>query len=293
MTPELEKIMKLANSDLAAGRYADAETEYAHVLERDPDAYEALHARGMARTWRSTLLDGDPIALINSTDDALKLCRKVGGDESEFLNRISFEIINLTSRKYNELTRIYTSIARKENLKAPSPLFFYTWSLSRPQGMSMDDIYVPMINYLAAIIMVSEYLDRLLEGREDRKDRRLHNAGNLVIFYDWLISFEPTGWVHDSYYQDILKKKEKMIAVREQLETELDAPEFRHTPGDFPQGRPLPGLAIDADKEKKEAHFPVRPPFEVICPVCGTIQKSNRSICYQCSCKFFFDDDVE
>lgn len=293
MTPELEKIMKLANSDLSAGRYADAEAEYTHVLEGDPDAYEALHARGMARTWRSTLLEGDPIALIHSTDDALKLCRKVGGDEAEFLNRISFEIINLTSRKYNELTRIYTSIARKENLKAPSPLFFYTWSLSRPQGMSMDDIYVPMINYLAAIIMVSEYLDRLLEGRDDRKDRRLHNAGNLVIFYDWLISFEPTGWVHDSYYKDILKKKEKMIAVRAQLEEELDAPEYKHAPGDFPQGRPLPGLAIDADKERKEAHFPIRPPFEVICPVCGTIQKSNRSICYQCSCKFFFDDDIE
>ena len=284
---------RIADRDLAAGRYADAETEYTHVLMGDPDAYEALHARGMARTWRSTLLEGDPIALINSTEDALKLCRKLGGDEAAFLNRVSFEIINLTSRKYNELTRIYTSIARKENLKAPSPLFFYTWSLSRPQGMSMDDIYVPMINYLAAIIMVSEYLDRLLAEYEDRKDRRLHNAGNLVIFYDWLISFEPTGWVHDSYYQDILKKREKTIALRDQLEDELGAPEFRHAPGDFPQGRPLPGLAIDADKERKEAHFPARPPFEVICPVCGTIQKSNRSICYQCSCKFFFDDDLD
>ena len=71
------------------------------------------------------------------------------------------------------------------------------------------------------------------------------------------------------------------------------APDLRQTPRDFPQGRPLPGLAIDADKEKKVAHFPIRPPFEVICPVCGTIQKSNRSICYQCSCKFFFDDDVD
>lgn len=293
MTPALENILKLADRDLAAGRYADAEAEYAKVLEADADVYVALHARGVARTWQSTLLDGDPIALINSTEDALKLCRRLGGDEVEFMNRISYEIINLTSNKYNELTRIYTSIARKENLKAPSPLFFYTWSQARPQGLSMDDVYIPMINYLAAIIMVSEYLDRLLADREDFRDRRLHNVGNLVIFYDWLISFEATGWVHESYYKDILDKKAKISAIRDQLEEELGAPEFKHTPGDFPQGRPLPGLAIDADKEEKVAHFPIRPPFEVICPVCGTIQKSNRSICYQCSCKFVFDDDVK
>ena len=293
MTPELKNIMKLADRDLASGRYADAEAEYARVLEGDPDCYEALHARGIARTWRSTLLDGDPIALINSTEDALKLCRKLDGDEPEFMNRVSFEIINLTSTKYNELTRIYTSIARKENLKAPSPLFFYTWSSSRPQGLTMDDVYIPMINYLAAIIMVSEYLDRLLAERDYMKDRRLHNAANLNIFYDWLISFEPTGWVHDAYYKDIVAKREKLASLRDELEAELGAPELQHTPSDFPQGRPLPGIAIDADREKKVAHFPIRPPFEVICPVCGTIQKSNRSICYQCSCKFFFDDDVE
>lgn len=293
MTPALENILKLADRDLAAGRYADAEAEYAKVLEADADNYRALHGRGLARTWQSTLLDGDPIALIDSTEEALKLCRRQGGGEAEFLDRISFEIINLTSIKYNELTRIYTSIARKENLKAPSPLFFYTWSLTRPQGMSLDDVYIPMINYLAAIIMVSEYLDHLLSERTDLQDRRLHNAGNLAIFYDWLISFEATGWVHESYYKSILKKKEANSALRDELEEKLNAPDFRHTPGDFPQGRPLPGVAIDADREKKVAHFPVRPPFEVICPVCGTIQKSNRSICYQCSCKFFFDDDID
>ena len=293
MTAEIQKLMKLADRDLASGRYADAEAEYGRVLCLDPDMYVALHARGLAQTWRSTLLDGDPIALIGSTEDALKLCRKLGGDEKEFLNRVSFEIINLTSRKYNELTRIYTSIARKENLRAPSPLFFNTWSPARPQGLSMDDAYIPMINYLAAIIMVSEYLDRVLEGAGILKERRLHNAGNLAIFYDWLITFWQTGWVHDAYYKDVLQKKEKIAALRSALELELDAPGFRHVPGDFPQGSPLPGLAIDADKEKKIAHFPRRPPFEVVCPVCGTIQKSNRSICYQCSCKFFFDDDAE
>ena len=293
MTPELQNIMKLADSNLAAGRYAYAEEEYGRVLLLDADAYEALHARGIARTWHSSLLDGDPIALIGSTEDALKLCRRVGGDEDEFLNRISYEIINLTSNKYNELTRIYTSIARKENLKAPSPLFLCTWSASRPQGLSLDDVYIPMINYLAAIIMVSEYLDRLLADRGILKERRLHNAGNLAVFYDWLITLEDTGWVHESYYKDILAKKEKLAALREELEKELGAPEFRHVPESFPQGRPLPGAAIDMDKENKTAHFPVRPPFEVICPVCGTVQKSNRSICYQCSCKFFFDDDLD
>ena len=90
-----------------------------------------------------------------------------------------------------------------------------------------------------------------------------------------------------------MAKREKLSVLREKLEEELGAPDLRHVPDEFPQGKPLPGLAIDADKEKKVAHFPMRPPFEVICPVCGTIQKSNRSICYQCSCKFFFDDDME
>ena len=293
MTPELKNLMKLADRDLASGRYADAEAEYGRVLEGDPDHYEALHARGIAHSWRSTMLDGDPIALIGSTEDALRLCRKLGGDEAELMNRISFEIINLTSQKYNELTRIYTSIARKENLQAPSPLFFYTWSPSRPQGLTLDDVYIPMINYLAAIIMVSEYLDRLLAEREDMQVRRLHNIGNLAIFYDWLITFESSGWVHEAYYKDILEKKEKLAELRDKLEADVGAPDLQHTPRVFPQGRPLPGIAIDADKEKKVAHFPIRPPFEVICPVCGTIQKSNRSICYQCSCKFFFDDDVD
>ena len=293
MTPELKNIMTLADRDLASGRYADAEAEYARILEIDPDHYEALHARGIARTWRSTLLDGDPIALINSTEDALKLCRRLDGDEPAFMDRVSFEIINLTSTKYNELTRIYTSIARKENLKAPSPLFFYTWSSSRPQGLTMDDVYIPMINYLAAIIMVSEYLDRLLAGREDMKVRRLHNVTNLAIFYDWLITFHDSGKVNEEYYQSILQKKADIEALREELESDTSAPELQKLPRAFPEGKPLPGLAKTVEEDKKIAHFPVRPPFEVVCPVCGTIQKSNRSICYECSCKFVFDDDQE
>ena len=293
MTPERKTLMLLADRDLASGRCAEAEAEYGRVLEIDPDDYEALFARGVAHGWRSTMLDGDPIALISSTEDALRLCRKLGGDEAELMNRVSFEVINLTSQKYNELTRIYTSIARRENLQAPSPLFFYTWSPARPQGLSLEDAYIPMINYLAAIIMVSEYLDRLLAERDYLQDRRLHNIGNLAIFYDWLVTFEASGCVNEAYYRDILEKKEKLAVLREKLEADLGAPELQHTPRVFPEGRPLPGIAIDADKEKKVAHFPIRPPFEVICPVCGTIQKSNRSICYQCSCKFFFDDDAE
>ena len=293
MNPALENILKLADIDLAAGRYAHAETEYAKVLEADADNFRALHGRGLARTWQSTLLDGDPIALIHSTDEAVKLCRKAGADENDFMDRVSYELINLTSIKYNELTRIYTSIARGENLKAPSPLFFYTWSLSQPHGLTLDDVYIPLINYLAAIIMVSEFLDRLLADNEKLKVRRLHNISNLAIFYDWLISFYPTGKVHETYYKSILAKKEKLDALRDTLEKELDAPEFQKAPSAFPDGKPLPGLAIDADRENKVAHFPLRPPFEVVCPVCGTIQKSNRSICYSCSCKFFFDDDAE
>ncbi len=293
MTPALENLLQLADRDLAAGRFAFAEAEYAKVLEADPDVYRALHGRGVAHTWQSSLLVGDPYALIDSTEDALKICRRVGGDEAEFLDRISFELINLTSIKYNELTRVYNSIARHENRKAPTPLFFHTWSVSRPQGLTLEDMYIPLINYLSGIIMISEYLDRLLDGNGAMKLRRLHNAGNLAIFYDWVLSFEATGMVHDSYAQTIRERKARLEKERASLEDELGAPDFRNAPDQFPEGKPLPGVAIDADRENKVAHFPLRPPFEVICPVCGTVQKSNRSICYQCSCKFFFDDDVD
>lgn len=291
MTPSLENIMKLADRDLAAGRYADAETEYARALEFDPESYRALHGRGVARTWQSTLLEGDPVALIPSTDEAIKLCRAAGGDEADFLDRVSFELINLTTLKYNELTRIYNSISRGENLRAPSPLFYYTWSLTRPQGMTMEDVYIPMINYLAAIIMVSEYLDRLLEGREDMKVRRLHNVGNLAVFYDWMVSFESSGKVNEDYLRDLKEKKARLADTQDRLEAETDSPEYRNPPSEFPEGKPLPGLAIEADRDNRSAHFPIRPPFEVICPVCGTIQKSNRTVCYECGCKFFFDDE--
>ena len=291
MPVSLENILALADRDLAAGRYADAEAEYAQALYLDPDNYTALHGRGVAHTWQSTLLEGDPIALIASTDEAVKLCRKAGGDEAAFLDRVSFDIINLTSRKYNELTRIYTSFARKENLTAPSPLFFYTWSITRPEGLALSDMCIPMINYLAAIVMDSEYLERLLADRQDMKVRRLHNVGNLAIFYDWVLTFESTGKVNPEYLADIRSKRKALTALQERLEKETASPEYKNAPDKFPQGKPLPGLAIDADRENKVAHFPVRPPFEVICPVCGTIQKSNRSLCYQCSCKFVFDDD--
>ena len=293
MTPTLENLLTLADRDLAAGRYAFAETEYAKALELDPDCWRALHGRGVAHTWQSSLLVGDPAALIDSTEDALKLCRKTGGDEAAFYDRVSFELINLTSIKYNELTRVYTSLTRRENRKAPSPLFFYTWSVSRPEGLSLEDMYIPLVNYLSAIIMISEYLDRLLADREDMKVRRLHNASNLAIFYDWLPSFESAGVVHESYAATVRERREKLTELLDSLEAQVGAPDLRNAPDSFPEGKPLPGVAIVADREKKVAHFPLRPPFEVICPVCGTIQKSNRSICYQCSCKFFFDDDME
>ena len=292
MTPELENIFTLAERDMAAGRYADAVREYSLLLEADADMYLALHSRGIARAWQSNLLSGDPVALIDSTDEALKICRKVDGDEAAFLRRISFEIINLTANKYNELTRIYNSIVRRENQKAPSPLFFYTWDLSHPNGLDLENIYIPLINYLAAIIMDSEYLDRLLAGRDDLKDRRLHNITNLSIFYDWLITFHNSGKVNEDYYNSILKKRDALQPVREALKTELAAPEIQNLPREFPDGKPLPGIAKAVEEDKKIAHFPIRPPFEVVCPVCGTIQKSNRSICYECSCKFIFDDDV-
>jgi len=293
MTPALENILLLADRDLAAGRYADAEAEYAKALEENADLYVAVHGRGVARTWQSTLFDGDPVALIASTDDALRMCRKAGGDESAFMRRIAVDLINITSTKYNELTRIYTSIARKENQKAPSPLFFYTWSLEKPQGLSLPDIYIPMINYLAALIRVSEYLDNLLKDRDSFQRRRLHNIGNLAIFYDWLIAFNATGRVGSEYYMEITAKKRALLSVRAELEAECAEPEYRNVPSLKPEGRPLPGVASEADKEAKIAHFGTRPPFEVICPVCGTLQVSSRSICYHCSCKFIFDDEVE
>ena len=293
MTAALENILLLADRDLSAGRYADAEAEYAKALEADADLYVAIHGRGVARTWQSTLFDGDPVALIASTDDSLRMCRRAGGDEDAFMRRIAVDLINVTSTKYNELTRIYASIARKENQKAPSPLFFYTWSLEKPQGLELPDIYIPMINYLAALIRVSEYLDGLLKGREGFQRRRLHNVGNLAIFYDWLIAFNNTGKVSSSYYMEITSKKRALNALRSQLETECAAPEPRNIPIAKPEGRPLAGVASESDKEAGIAHFGTRPPFEVICPVCGTIQKSSRTICFHCSCKFIFDDEIE
>jgi tetratricopeptide (TPR) repeat protein len=292
MSPSVENILTLADRDLAAGRYGDAEREYSRALELDPDLYTALHSRGVARTWRSTLLDGDPVALIASTQDAFRMCEKAGGDADAFLNRVAIDLINLTSTKYNELTRIYISIARKENQKAPSPLFFYTWSLSHPQGLTLSDIYIPLINYLAAIIKVSEYLDELLKDKKGMEHRRLHNVGNLETFYDWLIAFNATGRVQEEYYNQTVTKKQYLQKLRAQLEDATNAPEFQNVPLGTSDGRPLPGVAAEADVENKVAHFGTRPPFEVICPVCGTMQKSNRSICFQCSCKFFFDDEI-
>lgn len=293
MTPAVENIMKLADRDLAAGRYADAEQEYAHALELDADLYEAIHGRGVARTWQSTLLDGDPVALVASTQDAFSMAKKAGADTAAFLDRVAIDLINLTSTKYNELTRIYFSIARKENTTAPSPLFFYTWDLSHPQGLSLSDIYIPMINYLAALIHVSEYLDSILAGKKEMKYRRLHNVGNLTIFYDWLVAFNATGRVNPDYLRETQSKKRELEKVRKKLEKECAAPTFRNVPNEKPEGRPLPGVAANLDKDKKIAHFGVRPPFEVICPVCGTIQKSNRSVCFSCGCTFIYDDEIE
>ncbi|MCC8356646.1 MAG: hypothetical protein LJU34_02145, partial [Oscillospiraceae bacterium] len=112
MTPDVEKLLTLADRDLAAGRFADAETEYAKALEADPDSYVAVHGRGVARTWQSTLLSGDPTALIYSTQDAFAMADRAGADTGKFMARVAVDLINLTSNKYNELTRIYTSIAR-------------------------------------------------------------------------------------------------------------------------------------------------------------------------------------
>lgn len=290
MALSIENVLLLADRDLATGRYADAEKEYAKVLEADANVYLALHGRGVARTWQSTLLDGDPTALITSTEDALALCEKQDGDKDALMARIAVDLINLTSTKYNELTRIYTSIARKENQKAPSPLFFYTWSLSQPQGLSLSDVYIPMINYLAALIEVGEYLDNLLKDYGKLKNRRLHNLGNLAIFYDWLIAFNATGRVAEGYYNETVSKKAALEPQRAELEKHLDEPEYRNVPSVPPEGRPLPGIASEVDKENKIATFEDRPPIEIICPICGTIQKSNRSICFQCSCKFLFKD---
>lgn len=292
MSPAVENLLTLADRDLAAGRYADAEMEYAKALEADPDLYVAVHGRGVARTWQSTLLDGDPTALIYSTQDAFVMADKAGEPTDEFMARVAVDLINLTSTKYNELTRIYTSIARKENTKAPSPLFFYTWDLAHPQGLTLPDVYIPMINYLAALIQVSEYLDGLLDGKDGLKRRRLHNIGNLNIFYDWLIAFNATGRVAEDYYRETVDKKARLQKLRAGLEKECAEPEYRNVPSVRPEGRPLPGVSAEVDKDKKLAHFGTRPPFEVICPICGTIQKSNRSICFQCSCKFIFDDET-
>lgn len=221
MNPELHNILLLADRDLAAGRCADAEAEYQKALEMAPEFYVALHGRGVAHAWQSSLYEGNPAALITSTDDALRTCRKTGGDEDELLRRVAIDLINLTSTKYNELTRIYMSVARHENQKAPSPLFFYTWSHAQPQGMTLPDIYLPMINYLASIILISEYLDGLLKDKAAFTRRRLHNIRNLAIFYDWLIAFNATGRVSTECYMQITAKRRALLPVRAQLEGDL------------------------------------------------------------------------
>ena len=294
MTEAVQNILTLADRDLAAGRFADAEHEYGRALELDADLYVAIHGRGIARTCQSTLLSGDPVALIASTEEAFRMCEKQGGDKQEFLTRVTVDIINFTAKKYNELTRIYNSVARKENTKAPSRLFFYTWSVSKPEGLSLSDIYIPLINYLAAIIRVSEYLDGILEGSEELKSRRLHNIGNLTIFYDWLISFNATGRVSEEYYDQIVQKKAYLGQLRATIEGEMAAPtEFKNAPFKRPEGRPLPGIASSVDTEARTATFPLRAPFELICPICGTIQNSNRNVCFQCGAKFSFTSEAE
>ena len=292
MNPAAQNIMTLADRDLAAGRYADAELEYAHALEVDCDLYEAVHGRGVARTWQSTLLSGDPVALIASTQDALAMAKRAGADITAFLDRVADDIIGLTITKYNELTHIYNLVARKENTVAPSPLFYYTWDLSHPDGLALTDIYIPVINYLAALIQVSEYLDSILEGKEEMKRRRLLNVGSLAIFYDWLIDFNATGKVANSYYRETIAKKSSLLSLRQKLERECAEPALRNVPRERPEGRPLPGVSTDLDKDRKIARFGSRPPFEVICPICGTVQKSNRSVCFHCGCTFIYEDEI-
>lgn len=290
-TDTLENILSLADRDLAAGRYADAERAYGRALELDAGRYMALHGRGVARAWQCTLLSGDPAALIPDTEEALRLCRRAGGDESALCECAAVDLINLTSGKYNELTRVYASVARGENQKAPSPLFFHTWSPSRPQGLTLPDVYLPLINHLAAIIRVSEYLDDLLRERDGLERRRLHNVENLAIFYDWLLAFEPTGRVDEAYGSEILAKKQALAALRDGLEKACAGQRDGSGPAAEAEDRPTPGVAVRTDRENKLAHFAVRPPRELICPVCGAVQSANRTICAQCSCKFFFDDE--
>ena len=292
MNPAVENIMTLADRDLAAGRYADAEREYGRALELDCDLYAAVHGRGVARTWQSTLLSGDPVALIASTQDALAMAKKAGEDVDELLDRVADDIIGLTIAKYDELTHIYHLVARKENTVAPSPLFYYTWDLSHPDGLALTDLYIPVINYLAALIQVSEFLDSILEGKEEMKRRRLLNVGNLAVFYDWLIDFNSTGKVSHSYYRETIAKKNELLSLRQTLESECAEPALRNVPRERPEGRPLPGVSVNLDKDRKIARFGPRPPFEVICPICGTVQKSNRSVCFRCSCTFIYDDEI-
>lgn len=289
----VENIMKLADLDLAAGRYADAEREYAHALELDAGLYEALHGRGVARTWQSTLWQGDPTALIGSTQEAIAMARAAGADMAALLDRVAVDIITLTSTKYNDLTHIWYSIDRGENTKAPSPLFFGTWDPAHPNGLAREDVYLPLLNHLAALIQVSEYLDSVLEGKTELVVRRLHNVGNLATFYDWLLSFGPTGKVAPDYLRETEHKKAALESTRAALEKATEAPSFQNVPSARPEGRPLPGVCAALDKDKHLAHFGIRPPFEVICPVCGTIQRSNRSVCFRCGCTFVYDDEIQ
>ena len=49
--------------------------------------------------------------------------------------------------------------------------------------------------------------------------------------------------------------------------------------------------ADQGEKEKQEVHFPTRPPEKIVCPICNSEQKANRTICFHCGSRFIFDDE--
>lgn len=218
MTPEAENHLRLADQAFAAGRWADAETQYTRALEAEPDSTMALYGRGVARAWQSSILGGKFTVAISAVKEALGRLSQTQGDHGDFLHRVATDLINLTSGKYNELTHIYSSIAKGENAVAPTRLFAYTWDPMHPQGLSLADVYIPMINYLAAVIAVAEFLDGLLRDEEDLTGRRLHNMGNLLIFYDWMLAFNATGRVCPDYYDITVAKTERLLQDKAALE---------------------------------------------------------------------------